>query len=88
MLHLYSVLILIMRIRSTKNILGISYKTQEIYMVVFIMRYWDLFLYWVSFYNFFMKLFFISATAYTIYLMKYKKPYCLVKYTKISHMIT
>lgn len=47
-------------------------------MVVFVMRYWDLFLYWVSLYNFVMKIFFLAATAYTIYLMKNKKPYCLV----------
>jgi ER lumen protein retaining receptor len=78
MLHLYSVLLLILKIRSTKNVLGISYRSQEIYMVVFVMRYWDLFLYWVSLYNFVMKIFFLTATAYTIYLMKKKKPYCLV----------
>ena len=42
------------------------------------MRYWDLFLYFVSVYNFMMKLVFIAATVYTIYLIKKKKPYCLV----------
>ena len=56
-------------------------------MVVFLMRYWDLFLYFVSFYNSLMKLVYISATAYTIYLMKKKKPYCLVFFYYKSHMI-
>ena len=51
------------------------------------MRYWDLFLYFVSFYNSLMKLVYISATAYTIYLMKKKKPYCLVFFYYKSHMI-
>ena len=46
-------------------------------MVVFCLRYWDLFLYFVSLYNSTMKLVFLSSTAYTIYLMKSKKPFCL-----------
>jgi ER lumen protein retaining receptor len=37
----------------------------------------DLFLGWRSFYIFVMKILFISITAYTIYLMRYKKPFCL-----------
>ena len=77
LLHLLSFVILILKIRSTKNCSGLSYKTQEIYLTVFLTRYWDLFLYFVSLYNTLMKLFFIGATAYTIYLMKVKRPYCL-----------
>ncbi len=46
-------------------------------MVVFLTRYWDLLLYYVSLYNTCMKIFFITATAFTIFLMKYKRPYCL-----------
>lgn len=42
------------------------------------MRYLDLFMYFISLYNTFMKLFFISSTAFIIYLMRYKKPFCTV----------
>lgn len=47
-------------------------------MVVFLLRYWDIFLYWVSVYNFSMKLIFLAMTAYTVHLMVNKKPFCLV----------
>jgi len=57
------------------------------YMVVFLMRYWDLFLYFVSLYNSTMKLIYLCSTAYTIHLIMYKKPYCLVLYFNLSLMI-
>jgi ER lumen protein retaining receptor len=41
-------------------------------------RYLDLFMYFISLYNTFMKIFFISSTAFIIYLMRYKKPFCTV----------
>lgn len=40
------------------------------------MRYLDLFMYFISLYNTFMKLFFIGSTALIIYLMRVKKPFC------------
>jgi len=55
--------------------LGLSCKTQEIYLIVFCMRYMDLFMYFVSIYNTCMKLFFISSTVLLIYLMRFKRPY-------------
>ncbi|KRX09055.1 hypothetical protein PPERSA_01942 [Pseudocohnilembus persalinus] len=76
-LHLVSFGALIHKIKTSKNCLGISYKTQEIYMVVFLTRYWDLLLYYVSMYNTLMKIFYIGCTAYIIYLIRIKKPYCL-----------
>ncbi len=57
---------------------GLSCKTQELYLLVFCVRYLDLFMYYISLYNTFMKLFFITSTAFIIYLMRYKKPYCTV----------
>ena len=42
------------------------------------MRYADLFMYYVSMYNSLMKIFFIASTAFIIYLMRFKKPYCTV----------
>lgn len=44
-------------------------------MVVFLIRYFDLFMYFVSLYNSFMKLAFLGITAYTIYLMRFKRPF-------------
>ena len=45
-------------------------------MLVFLIRYMDLLMYFVSIYNTLMKIFFISSTAFIIYLMRYKKPFC------------
>ena len=57
--------------------LGLSLKTQILYLVVFVARYLDLFVRWVSLYNTVMKLFFIGSSAYIVYLMcvKYKSTY-------------
>ena len=53
--------------------LGISFKTQALYVAVFVTRYLDLFLgEWVSLYNTLMKLFFIGSSGYILYLMKYR----------------
>ncbi len=77
MLHFASFVLIINQIRKTKTVQELSYRTQEIYFVVFCFRYMDLFLYYVSLYNTTFKLLFISATSYLIYLIKIKKPYCL-----------
>ena len=55
-------------------------------MVAFVLRYMDLFIYFVSFYNTFMKVFFIGATLYTIFLLRRIKPYCAVSLS--SHLQT
>ena len=53
--------------------LGISFKTQALYVAVFVTRYLDLFLgEWVLLYNTLMKLFFIGSSCYILYLMKYR----------------
>lgn len=57
---------------------GISAKTQELYVVIFCLRYLDLFMYFVSWYNTIMKIAFIASTVYTVYLIKWKKPYASV----------
>ncbi len=44
-------------------------------MVVFLIRYFDLFMYFVSVYNTIMKIAFIGVTGYTIYLMRFKWPF-------------
>jgi ER lumen protein retaining receptor len=40
------------------------------------MGYADLFMYYVSLYNTLMKIFFISSTAFIIFMIRFKKPYC------------
>ena len=75
MVHVASRLLLAFRIRKSKNCVGISCKTQELYMIVFMTRYLDLFAYFVSFYNTFMKLSYLAFTGYLIYLMRFSKLY-------------
>ena len=41
-------------------------------------------MYYISLYNTGMKLFFIASTAFIIYLMRYKKPFCTVSYLGLS----
>lgn len=77
LLHLLSFFILIQKIQKSKSCGGISCKTQELYLIVFLTRYPDIFMYVVSFYNTIMKISFIGATIYIIYLFHYKKPQCL-----------
>lgn len=79
-LHLIAVLMLLLKILANKNVIGLSYKTQEIYLIVFLTRYSDAILehHWGSLYFNVMRLFFVSITAYTIYVMKFKRPYKMV----------
>jgi len=70
--HLASILILIHKIQTTRSCRGISFKTQELYVAVFLTRYLDLFWSFVSLYNTLMKLFFIGSSCYIIYLMRIK----------------
>eukprot|EP01118_Nematostelium_gracile_P000049 TRINITY_DN10045_c0_g1_i1.p1 TRINITY_DN10045_c0_g1~~TRINITY_DN10045_c0_g1_i1.p1 ORF type:complete len:216 (-),score=30.19 TRINITY_DN10045_c0_g1_i1:34-681(-) len=70
MVHLLSILLLLLKIRATRNCVGISLKSQELLALVFVTRYLDLFLYYVSLYNTMMKIFFITSSVYIIYLMR------------------
>ena len=79
-LHLVAILLLLLKILASKNVVGLSYKTQELFLVAFCLRYLDMFTIWVSLYNTLMKVFYISATAYIIFLMRKKRPYCTVSH--------
>ena len=70
MCHVMSILVLLLRLRISKNAIGVSIKTQELYLIVFVTRYLDLFTTYYSLYNSFMKILYISATAYIIYMVK------------------
>jgi len=60
------------KIQTTRSCRGISFKTQALYVGVFLTRYLDLFYNFVSVYNSAMKLFFIASSCYILYLMKFK----------------
>ncbi|KAH7925299.1 ER lumen protein retaining receptor [Leucogyrophana mollusca] len=68
--HLASIFILVHKIQTTRSCRGISFKTQALYVLVFVTRYIDLLYHWISLYNFVMKIFFISSSCYILYLMK------------------
>ncbi|KAK6289364.1 hypothetical protein POUND7_000905 [Theobroma cacao] len=52
---------------------GISLKTQELYVIVFLTRYLDLFTRYISFYNTVMKLVFIGTSICIVWYMRYHK---------------
>lgn len=66
--------LLLYSIETNRSINGISLKTNLLYLLVFVIRYVDLFYKFFSLYNTFMKLFFIGTSAYTVYLMVKKYP--------------
>eukprot|EP00268_Persea_americana_P052369 TRINITY_DN5859_c0_g1_i1.p1 TRINITY_DN5859_c0_g1~~TRINITY_DN5859_c0_g1_i1.p1 ORF type:complete len:216 (+),score=19.36 TRINITY_DN5859_c0_g1_i1:162-809(+) len=70
MTHLFSVLVLLLKIYATKSCSGISLKTQELYVVVFVTRYLDLFTNLVSLYNTVMKLVFIGSSILIVWWMR------------------
>lgn len=70
--HLASILILLYSIELNKSINGLSLKTQALYVMVFVTRYLDLFTRYISFYNTIMKMFFLSSSMYTVYVMTHK----------------
>ncbi len=74
-LHLASMLLLLNLIIKKKSCIGISFRTQELFLIVFLSRYSELLFMGISsYYLFAMKMIFISLTAYTMFLMKCKNP--------------
>ena len=71
-LHLISFGFIITKIIKDKSCKGVSAKTFELYLLVFCTRYLDLFMYYISFYNSFMKILFIGASTFILYLMHCK----------------
>ncbi|KAF2250640.1 ER lumen protein retaining receptor 2 [Trematosphaeria pertusa] len=70
--HLLSILILLQKMKSSSSASGISFKSQFLYLTVYVTRYVDLL--WTfynpnSLYNTIFKIIFISTSAYTVYLM-------------------
>lgn len=73
--HVASILVLALRLQATKSAVGISLKTQELYLIVFLARYADLFSHFYSYYNSFMKVAFIASTATIIYTVRCRAPW-------------
>jgi len=73
MTHLMSVLVLLLKIHTIKSCAGISLKTQELYALVFITRYLDLFFDYISFYNTVMKMIFIASSVSIVWYMRSHK---------------
>lgn len=68
--HLASIFILLQKMKSSSSCSGLSFKSQALYLMVFVTRYLDLL--WAftdSFYNTTFKILFIGSSAYIIYLM-------------------
>lgn len=70
MTHLFSVLVLLLKIYATKSCSGISLKTQELYALVFLTRYLDLLTGFISVYNSVMKVVFISSSISIVWCMR------------------
>ena len=68
--HLLSLMLLLRKMWSSASCTGVSLKTQELYLLVFVARYWDLFSNFYSVYNTIMKVLFIAATLAIVYLMR------------------
>jgi len=70
MVHLLSFVVLVLKINATKSCRGISLKTQELYTLVFVCRYLDLFSNFISMYNTIMKIVFLGTSFSILYLMR------------------
>ncbi|XP_059158875.1 ER lumen protein-retaining receptor 2 isoform X1 [Physella acuta] len=72
MSHLLAIVLLLLKMWKTRSCAGISGKSQILFALVFASRYLDLFTAYISLYNSIMKVFFISTSLLTVYLMYFK----------------
>ena len=79
-LHLIALMMLLLKILANKNVIGLSYKTQQMFLVVSLTRYSDIILGQraSSLYFNTMRFLFIMISGYTIYVMRFKRPYKMV----------
>lgn len=76
MSHVFSIIVLLLRLRVAKNANGISVRSHELFLLVFVTRYLDLFTTFYSIYNSCMKVLYIVTTSAIIYMIKYQEPIC------------
>lgn len=72
--HMVACGLLLYAIQTNRSTDGLSLQTQVLYVIVFCFRYVDLFYKFISLYNSLMKIFFISTSLYTVYLMVKRYP--------------
>ncbi|KAK6089261.1 hypothetical protein P3W45_001734 [Vairimorpha bombi] len=76
LVHILSKVVLSQKIEKTKSCSGLSFKTQFLYLVVFLSRYFDLFEVsfskWKSVYNLILKITFITFQCLVVYLIRIK----------------
>lgn len=75
MSHVFSIIVLLLRLRVVRNAHGISIKTHELFLIVFVTRYLDLFTTFYSLYNSVMKVLYIVSTAMIIYTVRHTQPF-------------
>lgn len=75
MSHLASFIFLLYRLRQSKSAAGVSLKTLELYLIVFVCRYLDLFTSFYSYYNTAMKILYIAVSAAVVYYIRAKEPW-------------
>lgn len=68
--HILSFVLLLKKIIQGKSARGISLRTQELYLIVFVARYVDLFWNFSSMYNWFLKVLFISCSSAIVYFLR------------------
>lgn len=74
MSHVFSIIVLLLRLRVAKNAQGISVRTHELFLLVFVTRYLDLFTTYYSLYNSCMKILYIFTTGAIIYMIRFQEP--------------
>ncbi|PKA63833.1 ER lumen protein retaining receptor [Apostasia shenzhenica] len=73
MMHLMSVIVLLLKVHTIKSCAGISLKTQELYALVFVSRYLNIFTDFISLYNTIMKLIFLGTSFSIVWYMKHHR---------------
>ena len=63
------------KLHTSKSVAGISLKTQELYAIVFLARYLDLFWNFLSMYNVVMKIIFIISSCSIVYIIRFGVPH-------------
>jgi len=73
--HLLSFVVMFWKLHTSKSVAGISLKTQELYVIVFLARYLDLFWNFLSYYNVVMKIIFIVSSVSIVYIIRFGVPH-------------
>lgn len=75
MAHLLSFLVLLLKLMASKSSVGISLKTQELFLLVFVTRYVDLVFHFVSVYNATMKVLYLGFSSAIVFGIRFKEPF-------------